>query len=173
MELAKCIATTHFLKWISMFYLILFIAISVILTTHQYSLNKSNNKIKQLTSIVTQLKTELADAMKLMYTVQTNARVTVTHYSPDKAQKDNDPYITAFMARVKVGYVAVSRDLMDRGWTPGRRVYIPGRGVFIIADLMNKRKGNWVDVFVNTKTEADELGIERNIIASLFLEGLY
>ena len=121
---------------------------------------------------IIKLKEELKDTKKLMYSVQTNARVTLTYYSPDKEQTDNDPYITAFLVRVRVGFVAVSRDLMDRGWTPGKRVYIPGKGVYIIADLMNERKGNWIDVFVNTEQEADELGITRNVVASLFLGGL-
>lgn len=160
---------------INYIYLCLFCGIFSIITMIAFitrdNHGSQNIKIKENTKTIEYLTREVQQLKHLLYTVQMNAKVTVTHYSPSVDETDKDPYITAFLKRVKVGYIAVSRDLMLRGWTPGRKVYIPGEGIFIIADLMNKRKGNWIDMFVPTKKEANEKGIRRDVIATLFLEG--
>ena len=129
-----------------------------------------STEIKLLKQANIELLNKLQLLENLMYTVQTNALVTLTHYSADTYQTDNTPTITAFMVKVRIGYIAVSRDLFKRGWTPGRKVYIEGKGVYIIADLMNKRKGNWVDIFTNSDSDAKKAGIERGVVATLFLE---
>lgn len=85
--------------------------------------------------------------------MQRRKMLTVTAYSPRARETDSTPNITATNRRVRPGIVAVSRDLFDEGWVFGKKVYIKNHGVFVIDDLMHRRKKNQVDVFM-TKTEA-------------------
>lgn len=85
---------------------------------------------------------------------------TLTAYSPEQGQTDEDPFVTASMERVQEGRVAVSRDLFYNGWVFGRRIYIEGKGIFIINDLMHARKTNQIDVFHFSTTKAKEFGVQ-------------
>ena len=57
-------------------------------------------------------------------------KVTVTAYNPTTDQCDSDPLIAASMRKVRLGTIAVSRDLFDQGWVFGRKVRIEGIGIF-------------------------------------------
>lgn len=77
------------------------------------------------------------------------ASVTVTCYNSDPAQTDDTPYTTAFNLSTGPGIVAVSRDLLDKGFVPLSKVWIEGFGVFTIGDIMNSRFENRVDIWVD------------------------
>jgi 3D (Asp-Asp-Asp) domain-containing protein len=74
-------------------------------------------------------------------------RVTVTSYSSERRQTDSTPHITAINTRVRPGTEAVSRDLLERGWAFGRKVWIEGMGVYTIEDVMHPRKTRQIDVW--------------------------
>jgi 3D (Asp-Asp-Asp) domain-containing protein len=84
--------------------------------------------------------------------------VTVTAYSPREGETDDTPFITASNAKVREGIVAVSRDLFDKGWVFGKKVYIKGMGVFTIEDLMARRKRNQIDIFMYDTDNAIAFG---------------
>lgn len=84
--------------------------------------------------------------------------VTVTAYNPLEDQCDADPYIAASMRKVRLGTVAVSRDLFDQGWVFGKKIRIEGLGIFEINDLMNKRFTKRVDVFMWDESDAMKFG---------------
>ena len=89
-------------------------------------------------------------------------KVTVTAYSPENRQTDDTPTITAFSTKVKPWTIAVSRDLFNAGWVAGKKVYIEGVGVFVVNDLMHKRKSNHVDIFFWTRDQAIEFGVKKS-----------
>ena len=81
-------------------------------------------------------------------------KVTVPAYSPRESETDSTPHITAFQTRVRPGIVAVSRDLFEKGWVEGRKVYIDQYGVFEIQDLMHHRKRQQLDIFFYSTQKA-------------------
>jgi len=90
---------------------------------------------------------------------------TVTAYSPSVNECDTTPYTTAFLKRVHPKYVAISRDLLHQGWTPGRKIYIEGIGVKVIGDLMSpKVKGPHIDVFMWRKEDAIKFGKSKRYV---------
>ena len=90
--------------------------------------------------------------------LQRKQNVTVTAYSPSQQETDTTPFITASNKKVRHGIIAVSRDLFDKGWVFGRKVYIKTLGVFTIDDLMAKRKRNHIDIFMFNQTDALSFG---------------
>ena len=58
-------------------------------------------------------------------------------------------------------------DLFDQGWVFGKKVYVKGHGVFEIADLMNKRHKERVDIFFPNADEARRFGIKQVKVALL------
>lgn len=85
--------------------------------------------------------------------------VTVTAYSPRKRETDNTPFVTAFNKRVKMGTIAISRDLEDvHGWRHGDMVHLEGIGTFQVWDRMNKRFKRRVDVFFFKTKDAKRFG---------------
>ncbi|MCG8530240.1 MAG: 3D domain-containing protein [Desulfovibrionales bacterium] len=92
--------------------------------------------------------------------------VKVTAYSPRVQETDSTPFITASNTKVRPGIVAVSRDLFDKGWVFGKKIYIKSLGVFTIEDLMAKRKNNQVDIFMPKTARALAFG-RRNLEAFL------
>lgn len=98
--------------------------------------------------------------------VQVVKYVTVTAYSPRTQETDSTPTITAIMTPVKQGGIAVSRDLLYAGWTFGRRIYLPGIGVFKINDVMSDSKRAAVDIFMFSHKEAIRFG-RKNVGAVL------
>ena len=93
--------------------------------------------------------------------------VTVTAYNPTPEQCDDDPLIAASMRKVRLGTVAVSRDLFDQGWVFGRKIRIEGVGIFEINDLMNKRFTQRVDIFMWDEDRAREFGKKSAKVALL------
>lgn len=93
--------------------------------------------------------------------------VTVTAYSPTVEECDADPFITASMARVRPGIVAVSRDLFEEGWVFGKKVYVKGHGIFEIADLMSKRYSQRMDIFFPDTNQARQFGKKQITVALL------
>lgn len=82
--------------------------------------------------------------------------VTATAYSPRVQETDSTPWETATLTRCVEGRtLAVSQDHMD--WL-GRRVYIPGYGVRVVEDLMNKRYKDRIDFFIENTAKAARFG---------------
>lgn len=96
--------------------------------------------------------------------------LTVTAYTPNKKETDNDPYVNASMQKVRPGTVAVSRDLFDAGWVFGKKVYIEGQGIHEIADLMNNRYDSRMDVFMWDKQKAKAFGKQELRVALLEIQ---
>lgn len=82
-----------------------------------------------------------------------SAKVTVTCYNSHPSQTDRTPEITAFNTKTGPGTVAVSRDLLDKGFVPFSKVWIEGFGIYTINDIMNKRYENRVDIWIDKKAK--------------------
>jgi len=83
----------------------------------------------------------------------TSATVTVTCYNSHPSQTDSTPEITAFNTKTGPGTVAVSRDLLDRGFIPFSKVWVEGFGIFTVNDIMNKRYENRIDIWIGDKAK--------------------
>lgn len=84
--------------------------------------------------------------------------VEATAYTPRKEECNDDFMNTAIMERPRPGWhVAVSQDLF---WMLGKKVYIKGYGVRYVADLMNERFTNKIDIMVGKVSEAREFGVK-------------
>jgi 3D (Asp-Asp-Asp) domain-containing protein len=57
-----------------------------------------------------------------------------------------------------VGHIAVSHDLKKAGWKFGKHVFIPGKGLYVIEDTMNKRWVRKMDIFHHSYPEARKKG---------------
>lgn len=104
-----------------------------------------NKSIQELENKIQVVQNELNKTTKHL--------ITLTAYSPTRQETDSTPYTTASMTRPVQGKtIAVSRDLFNKGFTFGRKVYIKDYGVFVIEDLMNSRFKKRIDIFFwNTK----------------------
>jgi 3D (Asp-Asp-Asp) domain-containing protein len=91
----------------------------------------------------------------------------VTAYTPTEMECDDDPLVAASMRKVRLGTVAVSRDLFESGWVFGKKIYITGQGIFEINDLMNKRFSNRIDIFMWERNKALEFGKRQAKVALL------
>jgi 3D (Asp-Asp-Asp) domain-containing protein len=91
------------------------------------------------------------------------AVITITAYSPEVRQTDSTPFTTAFMTKVKSGSVALSWDLIHKGFTPGRCIHAYGYGVFKINDGMAGYWGSRADIFFHSTRQAFRFGIKRNV----------
>lgn len=98
------------------------------------------------------------NTQKTLYDSRSVRVVKVTAYSPRQEETDSTPDITAANTKVRPGIVAVSRDLFDKGWIFGKKVYIKSLGIFTIEDLMAKRKTNQIDIFMPDTTAALAFG---------------
>lgn len=94
------------------------------------------------------------------------AVVTTTMYNPVVSQCDKDPLVTAANYKINPGkasehkYVALSRNLLKRwkgDFQYGDKIRISGAGnkdgVYIVADTMNKRYCNHVDILETSGTD--------------------
>lgn len=85
--------------------------------------------------------------------------VTITAYSSTVDQCDSTPYIAANNKPVRVGTLALSRDLLKEfGIEYGQRVLIPGYGVFEVRDTMNARWQRRVDIWESDRQAARMFG---------------
>lgn len=92
--------------------------------------------------------------------------VTVTAYSSEPKQTDENPFITATGRHVKPGIIALSRDLLE-SFTPGApfrygdRVWLDGIGEFVIDDTMNHRWTRRADIWFTSTEHAWKFGRRR------------
>ena len=90
---------------------------------------------------------------------QVHLNVVATAYNSTHTQTDGDPHIGAWGDRLDLvkdaRVIAVSRDLLKKGLTRGRRVKIHGyAGEFVVLDKMPKRWKNHIDIFMNKDIRA-------------------
>lgn len=97
----------------------------------------------------------------LIESLQQGQMLTITAYNAEASQTDSTPFITASNSRVRPGIVAVSQDLFRKGWVFGRKVYIVGKGVYTIEDLLARRKRKQLDIFMTSKRQALQFGRKR------------
>lgn len=91
--------------------------------------------------------------------------VSMTAYSSTVDQTDDSPFITANGTRVRDGIVAAN-------FVPfGTKVKIPelyGDKVFEVTDRMNKRYQTRVDIWMETRQEAIQFGVKRNVTIEIY-----
>lgn len=150
----------------------LLISLTMVFALQQRSLNKFEQRTLNLEDRLSYVEKELenkkaaisvlskfvSENHRKISAIKPKRTLTVTAYSPERGQTDNTPHITASNNRVRPGIVAVSRDLFDKGWVFGKKIYIKGLGVFTIDDLMANRKQNQIDVFMFNTKQALEFG---------------
>ncbi|HET8854674.1 MAG TPA: hypothetical protein VFM60_02010 [Salinimicrobium sp.] len=94
--------------------------------------------------------------------------VTASAYNSLKGQGSGNANITAWGDTLKPGMkvIAVSRDLINKGLTPGTPVKIEGlNGIYTVADKMNARWRNKIDIYMGMdKDRALEWGRKKLII---------
>jgi 3D (Asp-Asp-Asp) domain-containing protein len=114
--------------------------------------------IKKLDADVQELIQKIEEQEAFVKTLETVDAV-ITAYSPTKDQCDSDPLITASMTKVRVGIVALSRDLeKEYNLKFGDIIYIHGMGPFKFQDRMHKRWTKKVDVFMWSRKDAIQFG---------------
>jgi 3D (Asp-Asp-Asp) domain-containing protein len=116
----------------------------------QEKLYKTQKRLICCAKKVRALEGELLEQKELV----SSANVTITCYNSHPSQTDGTPFVTAFNTKTGPGTVAVSRDLLDKGFTPLSKVWIEGFGVYTINDIMNKRYTNRVDIWIDQKAKA-------------------
>jgi 3D (Asp-Asp-Asp) domain-containing protein len=123
----------------------------------EHLLELSGRLMQEETTVALLQKIVMANSKKILNSE--NRRIlTVTAYSPRKCETDSDPFITATNNRVRAGIIAVSRDLFDKGWVFGKKVYIKNMGIFTIDDLMASSKRQQVDIFMHDTGKAVQFG---------------
>ncbi|MFQ6077927.1 MAG: hypothetical protein ACE5NJ_02150, partial [Thermodesulfobacteriota bacterium] len=91
--------------------------------------------------------------------------VKVTAYNPVGSQTDSSPLITASNKRVRVGMVALSRDLeREFGFRFGDTVYLNGLGRFVFEDRMHRRKRRHVDILMLNPVDARRFGVKSSYL---------
>jgi len=91
--------------------------------------------------------------------------ITITAYSSTADQCDSTPHLTASAQPVRVGILAVSRDLIEEmGLSFGQRVLLPGYGLFEIRDLMHPRWRRKVDIWESDREAARLFGKQKGTL---------
>ena len=91
--------------------------------------------------------------------------IKVTAYNPVRAQTDSSPLITASNKHVRIGMVALSRDLeREFGFTFGDTVYLYGFGRFVFEDRMHRKKRRHVDILMLDPMEARRFGVKSSYL---------
>lgn len=108
--------------------------------------------------------------------VKKNAtQVTVTRYSPDKSQCDNDPLVTADLSEInlkklrrrQIKWVAISQDLLTK-YQYGDKLKLtcsedPSiNGIYEVHDCINKRFRNRVDILTHSDNNQGQ-GLWENV----------
>lgn len=84
-------------------------------------------------------------------------RVTASAYNSVRAQTNHQPNLTAWGVRLKPGMkaVAISRDLLQKGFKKGTRIKIQGlTGEYIVLDKMHRRWRNKIDIYMGNDVKA-------------------
>jgi len=97
--------------------------------------------------------------MNLLYTFLAATYVTATIYHAVPAQTDSTPFVTASNSKIDPEnpqghrWIAVSRDLEEKGFIFGAKVRITGTdgldGIWTVQDRMNPRWNHRIDFLVN------------------------
>jgi 3D (Asp-Asp-Asp) domain-containing protein len=83
----------------------------------------------------------------------------VTAYRSVKSQTDDSPYWTSIGIRTNPFIVAVSLDLLKNGTLQyGDLIYIEHYGFKHVADVMNKKNTNSVDIWVDSYSQEKLIG---------------
>lgn len=91
--------------------------------------------------------------------------VTISAYSSTAGQCDSTPHLTASDHPVRVGILAVSRDLVEEmGLAFGQRVLLPGYGLFEVRDLMHPRWRRKVDIWESDREAARLFGRQQGTL---------
>lgn len=91
--------------------------------------------------------------------------LTVTSYRPVPGQTDGSPTWTSIGDRTTKFGIAVSQDLLKSGAVKyGDVLYVPGFGMRVVNDCMNKRKTNAVDLLVLTQKEEKVVGTRTLVV---------
>jgi 3D (Asp-Asp-Asp) domain-containing protein len=124
-------------------------------------LKLKNKDIKLLEEII-QLQLDISKLKENRVAV-----VSVTAYSPREKETDSTPEITAFMTKVNSDTMALSWNLVQRGFTPGKCVYArqgnSALGVFKINDLMADYWTYRADIFYFNTSQAYKFGIRQGV----------
>lgn len=83
--------------------------------------------------------------------------VKASAYNSVVNQTNSNPYITAFGDSLIPGlkYIAVSRDLLNKGLRHNTPVRIEGlEGLYLVKDKMNKRYTNHIDIYMGLDLKA-------------------
>ena len=138
--------------------LILFFFLGIMVLYNSIQLITSRNTLAEQRLISDQqeetintLKADKADLEKRLARKSTRL-VTITAYTSIATKH------TAIMTHPKPGTCAVSQDLLDDGWTFGKKVYLAGLGIYTISDLMNNEALATIDIFMDNRKEALEFG---------------
>lgn len=144
------------------------VIMAVVVVVKQQEIDDLTHKLElaEQTAAARKLMIEEARLLQKAVSAPPVRTVTVTAYNPTERQTDSDPLIAASMRKVRLGTIAVSRDLFDQGWVFGRKVRIEGLGIFEINDLMNKRYTKRIDIFMWDEDQARQFG-KKNIKAAL------
>ena len=84
-------------------------------------------------------------------------QVTASAYNSVRAQTNHQPNLTAWGVRLKPGMkaVAISRDLLQKGFKKGTRIKIQGlTGEYIVLDKMHRRWRNKIDIYMGNDVKA-------------------
>ncbi|KLV05730.1 MULTISPECIES: 3D domain-containing protein [Photobacterium] len=83
--------------------------------------------------------------------------VTATAYNSVRAQTQGNPTVAAWGDRLKPGMkaIAISRDLLGRGFKRGTKVKISGLpGEYVVLDKMGRRWQNKIDIYMGKDIHA-------------------
>lgn len=139
-----------------------------------YLIKKDNQVIEYLQEKNIELQNEKFILLDKIHSLQkTNARiieakinnanrindVKITAYSANERQTDSTPNETALLDKPIPGWTcAVSRDLIH---LLGRKIYIEGRGIFLVNDVMNSRHKKRIDICLGTEERAFAFGVKK------------
>jgi len=129
----------------------------------QHETLKINSRIISTVNKITSIALENRATLEL----RDVKNITVSAYTPSKKECNEDNNRNAIMKKPRPGDVAISRDLLKEGWNFGDKVYILGHGIFRIADLMNKRYSNTIDILVFDVKHARKIGRKKTTAALL------
>lgn len=137
---------------------VILVAIAMFFTISAEHIEHVNAEVQSLQSRIDSLSGTLRQPQDVF-------RVTMTAYTKSRDETDSDPEHTAIMREGVPGWTAaVSRDLLEAGFVFGTRIWAEGVGVFEIADVMNARYRDRIDVMVGTKRQAQEFGVKENVL---------
>ncbi len=92
----------------------------------------------------------------------------VTAYNSESHQTDDSPFVTASGSCVHEGIVA------SNAFRIGTKIRLPelfGEKIFVVEDRMNARYAHRVDIWMNSATDARELGVKRNVKIEVISDG--